>query len=246
MKYSDEFETENEKKNGGKGFYIALAVCLVAICGVAVTTFVNTLPKDEPSKENKTTASHNTTTTTSFVQQVVIPAPEVKDDRTTETTSTPTATTADTKEFFVFPVSNQVLHPFSATHAYSETLGSWVTHNGVDFAGKNGDVVKAAADGKITAIRQDALWGQVVEITHDAKVVTRYCGMTAKNIQEGQAVKAGDTIGVVSDIPAEVLDEPHLHMEVVANGKFVDPLTLIQGKAVIVTTSEKTTTTVSK
>ena len=245
MKYSDEFETDNEKKSGGKGFYIALAVCLVAICGVAVTTFVNTLPKDEPEKENSTTVPHNTTT--SSVQQVVVPAPDVKDERSTTTTVTPpTTTTADMQDLFVFPVSNQVLHPFSATHEYSETLGSWVTHNGVDFAGKNGDAVKASADGKITSIRQDALWGQMIEITHDGKIVTRYCGVTAKNIKEGQTVKAGDAIGVLSDVPAEVLDKPHLHMEVIVNGKFVDPLTLIQGKTVTVTTAPKTTTTVSK
>jgi len=72
VKYSDEFENEEGKKAGSKGFYIALAVCLIAICGVAVTTFVSSLPTDEPDNVDATKGSATATTTS--VQQVVIPA----------------------------------------------------------------------------------------------------------------------------------------------------------------------------
>ncbi len=240
MKYSDEFENEEEKKGTSKGFYVALAVCLVAICGVAVTTFVGTLPTDEP--ETTDTTKKSTTATTS-VQQVVIPATDIKDDRTT--TAAPTATTTATEkadDLFVFPVSNRVLRAFSKNHYFSETLGEWVTHNGVDFEASEGDAVKAAADGKITAIRQDALWGDVIEITHEGNLITRYCGVTADAIAEGQSVQAGDTIGKLSAVPAEVLDGAHLHMELVVNGTYTDPLTLIKGRTVTVTTAPATTT----
>ncbi|MBR5540052.1 MAG: M23 family metallopeptidase [Clostridia bacterium] len=243
MKYSDEFETEEEKKSSGKGFYIALAICLIAICGIAVTTFVSTLPKDEPESGDQTTVS--TTTTTRSVQQVVIPATDVKDDRTTTTAATATTTAKPTEaaDLFVFPVSNRVLRPFSKTHYFSDTLGEWVTHNGVDFAAEAGDKVKAAADGTIKSIRQDALWGDVIEMEHDGNVITRYCGVTAASIAEGQSVKAGEEIGAVSSVPAEVLDPTHLHMEVMVNGTYTDPLTLIQGQTVVVTTAATTTTT---
>lgn len=241
MKYSDELETEEEKKHSGKGFYIALAICLIAICGVAVTTFVSTLPTDEPESADQTTVS--TTTTTKSVQQVVIPATDVKDDRTTATTTTVavTQTTAKT-DLFVFPVSNCVLRPFSKTHYFSDTLGEWVTHNGVDFEAEEGTEVKAAADGTVTDIRQDALWGDVIEIEHIGNITTRYCGVTAASIAEGQSVKAGDVIGALSAVPAEVLDSSHLHMEVMVNGTYTDPLTLIQGQTVSVTTAAATTT----
>lgn len=241
VKYSDEFETEDEKKGSGKGFYMALAICLIAICGVAVTTFVSTLPTDEPESVGQTTVS--TTTTTKSVQQVVIPATDIKDDRTTTTVPTTTATqTTAAEELFVFPVSNRVLREFSKTHYFSDTLGEWVTHNGVDFEAKEGTEVKAAADGKITSIRQDALWGEVIEIEHDGNITTRYCGVTAISIAEGQSVKAGDVIGAVSAVPAEVLDAAHLHMEVLVNGTYTDPLTLIQGETVSATTAATATT----
>ena len=34
-------------------------------------------------------------------------------------------------------------------------------------------------------------------------------------------------IGSVSDIPSEIVDAPHVHLEVLANGKYLDPMTLI-------------------
>lgn len=246
MKYSDEFETEDENKNGGKGFYIALGVCLIAICGVAVTTFVSTLPIEEP--KNVDSITETTTVTTTSVQQVVIPATDIKDDRTTTTvtaaTTQPTHATETTtsEELFVFPVSNRVLRAFSKTHYFSDTLGEWVTHNGVDFEASEGDKVKAAADGTITAIRQDALWGDVIEVQHEGNLITRYCGVTADSATEGQSVQAGDVIGMISVVPAEVLDGAHLHMELLVNGTYTDPLTLIKGQTVSVTTAVTTTT----
>ncbi len=229
MKYSDDFDMQEEKKPVGKGFYVALAVCLVAVCGIAVTTFVGTLPADEPPTEDTGTTS--TTTTTATVQQVVVPAPDVKDDRTTTTTATTTARAAD---LFTLPVSNRVLRPYSELHAYSETLDAWVTHNGVDFAADAKSSVKAAADGKVITVRRDALWGDIIEIEHEGKIVTRYCGVTAKGIKVGDRVEIGTVIGTLSDIPAEVLDAPHLHLEMTANGKYMDPLTVIKGKTVTV------------
>ncbi len=241
MKYSDEFENEEEKKNVGKGFYIALALCLIAICGVAVATFVSTLSIDEPESADPTKGSAAATTTS--VQQVVIPATDIKDDRTTTvTTATTTTQTTKPEDLFVFPVSNRVLRAFSKNHYFSDTLGEWVTHNGVDFEASEGNKVKAAADGKITAIFKDALWGDVIEIGHEGNMVTRYCGVTADSVAEGQNVQAGDVIGVISAVPAEVLDEAHLHMELLVNGTHTDPLTLIKGQTVTVTTAAATTT----
>lgn len=240
MKYSDEFENE-EKKAGSKGFYIALALCLIAICGVAVTTFISSLPTDEPDNVDATKGS--TTATTTAVQQVVIPATDVKDDRTTTVAATTTTATTKTEDLFVFPVSNRVLRAFSKDHYFSETLGAWVTHNGIDFEAAEGDAVKAAADGTIAAIRQDALWGDVIEVKHNGNLITRYCGVTADSIAEGQTVKAGDVIGAISSVPAEVLDAAHLHMELLVNDRYTDPLTLIKGQTVTVTTTAATTTT---
>ncbi len=247
MKFDPQYTNDDMPvKAGGKGFYIALAVCLVAVCGVAVATFVGGLSTDVPDKGSTTG-----TTKTTAVQQVVIPATDVKDDRTTTmttttttvitTTSTAPMTTATTKtagELFVFPVSNRVLLPFSEDLLYSETLGEWNTHNGVDFAAENGQTVKAPADGKIKRIYQDGLWGDIIEIEHGGNVMSRCCGVKAQGVKEGDQVKAGDTIGTVGEIPAEIVSKPHVHLEVLANNKYVDPLLLIRGKTVTETTKE--------
>lgn len=234
MKYDE----DKPVSSGGRGFYIALAICLVAVCGVAVATFVGKMPTDAPSKG--TTG----TTVTTAVQQVVIPATNVKDERTT-TTAAPTTrtttikvtTTTKTADLFVFPVSNRVLQPFSDTPVYSETLGSWSTHNGVDFAAENGQAVKAPADGTVKRIYEDGLWGGVIEIEHGGKVVSRCCGVTAQGIKEGDSVKAGQAIGAVTSIPAEIVGDAHIHVEILANDKYVDPLLLMRGDAVRVTTT---------
>lgn len=236
MKNGTKFTNDDmPKKSNGKGFYIALAVCLVAVCGVAVSSFVSGLTKDTPKTDpTGTTAKQRTTTS---VQQVVIPATNVKDDRTT-TTAMPTAkpttvTTTQPADLFVFPATNRVLLGFSDSLIYSETLEEWGTHNGVDFAAEQGTQVKATAGGTVTRIYRDPLWGDIVEIDHGGKVISRCCGVEAKNLKEGQTVRAGDVIGTVKEIPSEVLMESHIHLEILANDKYVDPLLLIHGEAVM-------------
>ncbi len=229
------------KKSSGKGFYIALAVCLVAVCGVGVSSFVSGLTKDVPKTDGTKTTPQQTSTTS--VHQVVIPATDVKDDRTTTTTTVPTQTptsTAPTEaELFVFPATNRVLLAFCDDLVYSETLEEWGTHNGIDFAAEHGSKVKATANGTVTRIYRDALWGDIVEIDHGGKVISRSCGVKATNLKVGQSVKAGEVIGTVETIPAEVLTESHIHLEILANDKYVDPLLLIRGEPVMVQPAEK-------
>ena len=237
---SDYREQEVTEKTGSKGFYVALAVCLVAVCGVAVATFAGGLSKEEPSGDT----TRNTTITTAV--PVVNPATNVKDERTTATTGittttvAPKPTTTAQSGLFVFPVSNTVTKAFSDTPVYSETLGSWSTHNGVDFAAKTGDRVKAPADGTVKRIYQDGLWGDVIELEHGGRVISRCCGVKAQGIKEGDAVKAGSMIGTVSSVPAEIADGEHVHLEILANDKYVDPLLLLQGKTVTAGTTVAT------
>ncbi|MBR2405779.1 MAG: M23 family metallopeptidase [Clostridia bacterium] len=241
MKHDDEYKDEElPVKASGKGFYVALAVCLVAVCGVAVATFAGGLSKAEP--QTQTTRALITTTA---VQQVVIPATDVKDDRTTTTAmkttaSVPQTTTTAGEALFVFPASNTVVLPYSAELIYSETLGSWNTHNGVDFAAEAGSTVKAPAGGTVKQIYEDPLWGHVIEIDHGGKVISRCCGVTVQGIKVGDTVKAGQTIGTVSEIPCEIVGATHVHVEIVANDKYVDPLLLIRGKTVTAATTTVT------
>ena len=45
-----------------------------------------------------------------------------------------------------------------------QTLGDWRTHNGIDIKAEAGAQVKACQNGKVTSVRDDDIWGTVVEI----------------------------------------------------------------------------------
>ena len=131
---------------------------------------------------------------------------------------------------FCKPVEGDVLQPFSdGALVKSPTTGVWQTHNGVDLAAALGDSVKAIAGGIVSQVSEDALWGVTVTIDHKNGYITRYCNLgTGLSVSEGDTVEAGTVIGAVGNsADAENALEPHLHFEVLKNGKFVDPEELI-------------------
>lgn len=231
----------NDRKSGwkrfftGKGFYVALAVCLVAVCGVAVATFVDTLPKTQEESSGTPGTSSPLVTSPTTEQPVDNPVSDVPYERPTTTTPTtaatkPPTTPVDTKpaDLFMLPIGNEVLKPFSdGQPVYSETMQDWRTHNGTDFKGEKGTEVKAVADGTIRKVENDPLWGPVIEIDHGFQIISRYCGVTAKELTQGQKVKVGDVIGNLAEIPVEIVEEPHLHLEIQMEGKYVDPVAAI-------------------
>ena len=189
----------NDRKSGwkrfftGKGFYVALAVCLVAVCGVAVATFVDTLPKTQGGKQRHIGHEQPLVTSPTTEQPVDNPVSDVPYERPTTTTPTtaatkPPTTPVDTKpaDLFMLPIGNEVLKPFSdGQPVYSETMQDWRTHNGTDFKGEKGTEVKAVADGTILKVENDPLWGPVIEIDHGFQIISRYCGVTAKRADAG-------------------------------------------------------------
>ena len=98
-------------------------------------------------------------------------------------------------------------------------------HNGVDFSGATGDPVKAVNNGIVLSVKDDALWGTVVEIDHGEGMTVRYCGLgKGSTVNEGDTVKINDKVGNLSVIPIESADGVHLHFEVLINGEYSDPL----------------------
>ena len=107
----------------------------------------------------------------------------------------------------------------------SKTMGDWRVHNGVDFGGSAGNEVVAVAKGKITKVEDDIFWGTVVEIDHGNGMTVRYCGLKEGScLPEGTEVEKYDKIGSLGHIPVEISDEDHLHLEVMIDGEYVDPL----------------------
>lgn len=208
----------------GRGFYAVLAVCLIAVGGVAAAVVSRGGFYAQEPTESEPSASM-----VEPVEQVIT---NQRDDRTTTTTVTTTVptttkTTAQSADLYVLPFGNGVQKAYSdGQPTYSVTMQDWRVHNGVDFVGDIDQTVKALADGTVLSVEEDAMWGMVVSIDHGLDVVSRYCGVQP-SVTEGTEVKAGQSIGTLSAIPCESAQEPHLHLELSIDGHLVDPVVAI-------------------
>jgi len=105
-------------------------------------------------------------------------------------------------------------------------------HRGTDFAAPMGTPIMASGSGLITRARWCGGGGNCVKIKHNSAYETIYAHMKnfARGIKEGIRVKQGQIIGYVGSTGKST--GPHLHYEVVVNGKKVNPqkLKLPSGK----------------
>jgi murein DD-endopeptidase MepM/ murein hydrolase activator NlpD len=99
-------------------------------------------------------------------------------------------------------------------------------HKGVDFAGKEGSNVIAVAAGVVTWADKRYGYGNLVEINHGNGYVTRYGHNNEILVKEGQAIKKNDTIALMGSTGRST--GPHVHFEVLRNGKPVDPVKYIR------------------
>ena len=199
------------------GVYFILTMSLVAVGAVLISGFgmsesdspIIELPQETPVEQNVTGQL---------------------DDRTTTTTTTATSTTttqAEAAELYVLPLTNTVQKPFSAdAPLYSVTMDDWRIHTGVDFAGEAGQTVKATAQGRVSAVEEDPMWGCVVTIDHGVGVVSRYFGIEPA-VRVGDKLDVADTVGLLTTVPCEAAQTPHLHFEMTIDGVPVDPVEAI-------------------
>lgn len=106
--------------------------------------------------------------------------------------------------------------PFTGREAY---------HKGVDFAGSAGEDVVAVAAGVVTWSGERSGYGNLVEINHGDGYVTRYAHNERTLVKVGDMVKRGETIALMGSTGHST--GPHVHFEVLRNGRQVDPLSFI-------------------
>lgn len=128
------------------------------------------------------------------------------------------------------PVPGEILQPFAPNELiWSEELGQWQTHPGVDFAGCAGEAVQAVFDGRVTQIYDDPLYGGTVVVDCGDHGTLRYSSLsTLRLVQKDQELKAGEILGAVGTCPAEESLGEHLHLEWYVSGEAVDPTTFIE------------------
>ena len=101
-------------------------------------------------------------------------------------------------------------------------LGYNKMHRGTDFAAPSGTPIMASGSGTVTRARWCGGGGNCVKIKHNSTYETIYAHMKsfAKGIREGRKVKQGQVIGYVGSTGLST--GPHLHYEVLINGKKVN------------------------
>jgi len=98
-------------------------------------------------------------------------------------------------------------------------------HKGVDFAGAAGSKVMAVAAGVVTWAGERAGYGKLIEINHGDGFITRYAHNERTLVSVGDTVKRGDTVALMGSTGHST--GPHVHFEVLRNGRQVDPLSFI-------------------
>ena len=99
--------------------------------------------------------------------------------------------------------------------------GRAAMHAGIDFKGAVGSPIFAAAEGRVTFAGWKGGYGKAVEVTHANGLVTRYAHLSRIDVQPGQAVAAGATLGGMGNTGRST--GPHLHFEVRINDRAVNP-----------------------
>jgi murein DD-endopeptidase MepM/ murein hydrolase activator NlpD len=96
-------------------------------------------------------------------------------------------------------------------------------HTGLDFPGRTGTAVMAAASGRVTFAGFSAGgWGKLVVISHSSGTRTIYAHLSRVGVRVGQRVVVGQRIGRLGTTGFST--GPHLHFEVQDRGAAVDPL----------------------
>lgn len=127
---------------------------------------------------------------------------------------------------FIAPLNGEIIKDFAnETLVYSETLEEWTVHNGIDIKAPKTTVVIASAEGVVESIKNDPRYGLTVTIAHREGFNTVYSNLlTADFISEGQEIEKGRTIGTVGETASfEVVEEAHLHFEMIKDGEYVNP-----------------------
>ena len=175
---------------------------------------VNTSKAEEKSEKKNSSTNANESTDS-----------EIKANTTEEKNTTVTPQKVEDPKF-KSPVEGEIIREFAKDKlVYSNTLGEWVTHNGIDIKADKTTVVKASAEGTVKSIKNDPRYGLTIVIEHVNGFTTVYSNLlTAEFVVEGESIKQGQTIGTVGNTATfEIADEAHLHFEIAKDGEALDP-----------------------
>ena len=199
----------------GKGYYIALVLCAVAI-GVSGFLYYRNVNKPAPTPgPNGDVVDQQPND-----QAVIATGPNG------ELISDPNGSGEQFVLRTVSPLQGQTVAVYAMDSlTYNPTTRDWRVHNGVDIAAEAGSEVCAAADGEVYSVYEDDALGMTVVIRHAGGYTTKYASLEETvSVAPGDQVTAGQAIATVGNTALmESAIGDHLHFAVTRDGKAVDP-----------------------
>ena len=124
------------------------------------------------------------------------------------------------------PINNARVTSSFSNRRKHPVLGYTRAHKGVDFRASTGTPIPAAGAGRVVARGYNNGHGNYIKLRHNASYETLYAHMSrfAKGVVVGTTVKQGQTIGYVGSTGLST--GPHLHYEIIKDGKHVNPMTV--------------------
>jgi murein DD-endopeptidase MepM/ murein hydrolase activator NlpD len=128
------------------------------------------------------------------------------------------------KKFLVRkPVNNAIMRSGFGGRRHP-ILGYVKMHTGVDWATSYGTPIFSSGNGIVEKVGPEGGYGKYVRIRHNNGYETAYGHMSAyaKGLEPGKRVRQGQVIGFVGSTGMST--GPHVHYEILVNGRFVDPM----------------------
>ncbi len=101
----------------------------------------------------------------------------------------------------------------------------WSVHRGVDLAGQMRQKIRSVAPGRVKYASWKGRFGRYIEIDHGHGIITRYGHLRRLKVKRGQLVTHRQLIGLLGSSGRST--GPHLHYEILVNGKHVDPIKFV-------------------
>lgn len=229
-----------------KGFYAAIAVCLLG-AGAATWLAVNrTITSIEDSNSR---LIQNDTSVYEFplLEEAEKKQPDIpKVSTSSSLPSMPSSSSAPSSVpeepakpveapppsptlSYTLPLKGDISNQFSNGELVKNTtLNDWRTHDGIDITAGKGSEVCAAADGVVSEVKKDPLWGSVIVIRHVDGKESMYYGLSEViSVAVGENVLSKQVIGTLEGVPCELSEAPHLHFAMKQDGVWIDPLGIV-------------------
>lgn len=114
------------------------------------------------------------------------------------------------------------------TSGFGDTISRTASHNGHDWAVNTGTKVRAAAEGVVELAYFSESYGYNILINHNNGFKTRYAHLSKVKVSKGEKVEQSQVIALSGSTGFST--GPHLHFEVVKDGKRVNPIEYVSNR----------------